>query len=125
MELFRTSSFIAITCLVFVSAAHAEPMGKALPKNVELTKLSEILKAPKKYKGKEVVIQGNYVARCCPTDFIYKEGLDSIEISPKGFDQWGSIKRGTPVRVSGTINVIERDGGDKIVHMDASGLETK
>lgn len=124
MRFFCAASIFALGLFVN-SVAHAEQMGKALPKSTEPTKLSEILKSPKKFKGKEVVLQGNYAARCCATDFIYKEGLDSIEISPKGFKEWETLKRGTPVRVFGTINVIEREGGDKIVHMDANGLETK
>lgn len=103
----------------------AEQMGQAVPKNIPQVKLAEILKTPTKYKGKEVVLQGNYGSKCCATDFNYKEGLDGIEVSPKGFDNWQSLKKGTPIKIYGVVNVIERGGGETIVHVDAKGLETK
>lgn len=103
----------------------AEPMGQAIPKSAQQVKLSEILKSPAKYKGKEVVLQGNYGSKCCATDFNYKEGLDGIEITPSGFDNWQNLKKGTPIKVYGVVNVIERGGGEKIVHMEAKGMEKK
>lgn len=106
-------------------SAIAEQMGQAIPKNVPQVKLAEILKSPAKYKGKEVVLQGNYGSRCCATDFNYKEGLDGIEITPSGFDNWQNLKKGTPIKVYGLVNVIERGGGEKIVHMEAKGMESK
>lgn len=111
--------------LITSISAFAEQMGKAIPKDAQQVKLAEILKSPAKYKGKEVVLQGNYGSKCCADDFNYKEGLDGIEISPSGFDNWQHLKKGTPIKVYGVVNVIERGGGEKIVHMDAKGLETK
>ncbi len=105
--------------------AFADQMGQAVPKNVPQVKLAEILKTPTKYKGKEVVLQGNYGSKCCADDFNYKEGLDGIEVSPQGFDNWQSLKKGTPIKIYGVVNVIERGGGETIVHVDAKGLETK
>lgn len=119
-----TTLILALSLLTSASAL-AEQMGQAIPKNVAQVKLSEILKSPAKYKGKEVVLQGNYGSKCCATDFNYKEGLDGIEISPSGFDNWQNLKKGTPVKIYGVVNVIERDGGETIVHMEAKGMETK
>jgi hypothetical protein len=105
--------------------AFAGQMGQPIPKDASTVKLAEILKTPDKYKGKEVVLQGNYGSMCCATDFNYKEGLDGIEISAGDFDDWKKIKKGAPIRVYGKINVIERSGGETIVGMEAKGLETK
>lgn len=111
--------------LFFSVAAFADQMGQAIPKNTPTVKLAEILKTPAKFKEKEVVLQGNYGSKCCASDFNYKEGLDGIEVSPSGFDNWQSLKKGTPIKIYGVINVIERGGGESIVHVEAKGLETK
>lgn len=124
MKNFITTMAVALT-LFTASAAQAKQMGQAIPKNAQQVKLAEIIKTPAKYKGKEVVLQGNYGSKCCATDFNYKEGLDGIEISPEGFEEWQNLTKGTPIRVYGTINVIERGGGENIIHMTAKGLETK
>jgi hypothetical protein len=118
-------AFILSLSLLASFSAFAQQMGQAIPKDAQQVKLSEILKSPAKYKGKEVVLQGNYGSKCCATDFNYKEGLDGIEITPSGFDNWQNLKKGTPIKVYGVVNVIERGGGEKIVHMEAKGMETK
>lgn len=122
----QTIKTLILSTALFTSvSAFAEQMGKAIPKDAQQVKLAEILKSPTKYKGKEVLLQGNYGSKCCATDFNYKEGMDGIEITPSGFDNWQNLKKGTPIKVYGVVNVIERGGGEKIVHMDARGMETK
>ncbi|MGE3682651.1 MAG: hypothetical protein AB7G93_13075 [Bdellovibrionales bacterium] len=122
----QTMKIAALALSLLISAtSFAGQMGQAIPKDAPSVKLAEILKTPAKYKGKEVVLQGNYGSMCCATDFNYKEGLDGIEISATEFDDWKKLKKGTPVKVYGKINVIERAGGENIVGMNAKGMETK
>lgn len=116
---------IATLSLLLSTAAFAGQIGQPIPKDASTVKLAEILKTPAKYKGKELVLQGNYGSMCCASDFNYKEGLDGIEISPNGFEDWKKIKKGAPIKVYGKINVIERSGGETIVQMEAKGMETK
>lgn len=118
------STILSLSLLTSLNA-FAEQFGQAIPKNATHIKLAEIMKTPAKYKGKEVVLQGNYGSMCCASDFNYKEGLDGVEVSPKGFEGWQNLKKGTPVKIYGVVDVIERGGGEVIVHISAKGMVSK
>lgn len=74
-----------------------------IPENLEVTKLSDILKSPAEYQGKRVLLSGiaSYV---CPSGcyMVYQEGSQSIEIYPKGF-KFPRLKKGTPVKIYSEI----------------------
>jgi len=109
--------------------------GEAVPNNVEVVKLEKILQNPKEYKDKEVVLEGNFGGACCATDFNYKEGLDSVEVYPKGFPN-PKLNRGKPIRVYGIVRSIEKraeseEGEEKKeeehheVYIEGKGVETR
>lgn len=114
-----------LSMLVISTAAYAKSsrFGEQIPDKIETVKLKNILEAPKEYKDKNVLLQGNFGGLCCATDFNYKEGLESIEVHPKGFDA-PKLKVGTPVNIHGTVKVIEKADGNE-VHIEAKGMETK
>lgn len=114
----KTIMFI-FSLMLSTTIAHAEILGKPIPQDVPRVKLQEILKSPEQYKDKDVVLEGNYGFYCCAEDFSYKEGTDSVEISPAGFEN-KQLKPGTPVRIWATVRVRRGD-----VHPEAKGMETK
>lgn len=82
--------------------------GQALPKGVEVVKLKEIVENPKAYKGKEVVLEGNFGGVCSDgEDFYFKEGLEIVEVVPKDFPM-PKFKKGKAIRVYGVVKSIEK-----------------
>lgn len=107
--------------------------GEAVPRNVSVVKLKEILKNSNEYKDKEVVLEGNYGNYCCASDFVYKEGVDAVEIYPKGFPT-PKLERGKPIRVYGIVRSIEKktESEEKEereehhdVYIEAKGVEVR
>jgi len=108
--------------------------GEAIPGSVKVVKLKEILRNPQVYKNKEVVLEGNYGIYCCPSDFLYKEGLESVEIYPKGFPT-PKLDKGKPIRVYGIVRSIEKrtkseekeekEEEHHEVYIEAKGVEVK
>lgn len=94
--------------------------GEAIPSNLTVVKLKDILENPKDYKDKEIILEGNFGTPCCATDFNYKEGLDLVEVYPKGFPI-PNIKRGKPMRIYGIVRVVEKE--QVIVYIEAIGME--
>lgn len=82
-------------------------LGQKIPKGVAVVKLSEILKSPEKFKDKEVALQGNYINYCCASDFVYREGLESVEIYPQGFPT-PKLDKGKQMKVWGIVRVREK-----------------
>lgn len=108
--------------------------GEAIPNNIKVVKLEKILQNPKEYKDKEVILEGNYGNYCCASDFVYKEGLEAIEVYPKGFPT-PKLDRGTPIRVYGIVRSVEKAVEPKEkskeqeehheVYIEAKGAETR
>lgn len=112
--------------------------GEAVPGNIEVVKLKGILENPEKYKDKEVVLEGNYGNYCCASDFVYKEGVDAVEVYPTGFPT-PKLDRGKPIRIYGIVRSIEKKAGyeEKTenreekeeehheVYIEAKGVEVK
>lgn len=96
-----------ITIIVFVvlfSGCGKEKSKIDIPKNIAVTKLSEILKKPPDYHEKKVLLEGTvaFVSSC---HIVYQEGMDSIEIcleSLKGFE-CPIFKKGQRIRVYAEI----------------------
>jgi len=42
--------------------------------------MEELLKDPKSYEGKDVVVGGVFNSICCADDFVLKDGLNAIEV---------------------------------------------
>lgn len=130
---------LLVITLVFVGCGKGKVRyGESAPNNVKVVKLEEILQNPKEYKDKEVVLEGNYGNYCCASDFVYKEGLETIEVYAKGFPT-PKLDRGKPIRVYGIVRSIEKktesekgeEGEEKKeeehheVYIEAKGVEIK
>lgn len=136
-------AIICILALTFAVSSAMEKLkkhGKGVPEKTAVTKLSDIVKEPQKFKNKEVVLQGNFVNICCATDFVYREGLESIEIYPQNFPI-PKLDRGKPIKIWGIVRIIEKesakaeedstkteesaDESSPIIYIDALGMESK
>lgn len=112
-----------------------ERYGQVMPVNLEVVKLKEILENPKVYKGKEVVLEGNFGGVCSDgEDFYFKEGLEIVEVVPKGFPM-PKFKKGKSIRVYGVVKSIEKKEKEekgkekeeehKEVTIEAKGVEAR
>lgn len=69
-------------------------------------KLAALLADPKPYAGKEVKVTGTFSGACCPTDFLLKDGLESMEVYIT--DQCpmpDESKKHKPMQVVGTVQL--------------------
>lgn len=107
--------------------------GEAIPGNVKVVHLKEILAHPDKYKDKEVALEGNYGNYCCASDFVYKEGIDAVEVYPQRFPT-PKLKRGKPIRVYGIVRSVKKGAGLKEgegekdvreIYIEAKGVEIR
>lgn len=126
---------IMVMVIVIMLIEHVEGKaryGEAIPKNSKVVKLKEILEHPDTSKDKEVVLEGNYGNNCCASDFVYKEGIEAVEVYPKGFPT-PELKRGKPIKVYGIVRSVEkgvkpREGkeeGFREIYIEAKGVEVK
>jgi hypothetical protein len=102
-------------------------LGVAIPSDVKVTKLKEIASNLQGYKDKEVVLVGNFNGACCAADFSYKEGLEGIQVKPKGFTN-PKARLGQPIRVYGVVRVAETIVGTKreiIAYIEGMGVELR
>lgn len=70
---------------------------------VNIVTLEQLLRAPKSYAGQEVMVKGIFHSICCSSDFMLREGFDSIEIMVSEMPP--KSKLGSRVRVVGTVFV--------------------
>lgn len=125
-------AFLVVTLTLAGCGKGKARYGEAIPNNVEVVKLKVILENPDAYKGKEVVLEGNFGGVCCPSSFNYKEGLEMVEVYPQGFSN-PKLDRGKPIRVYGVVRSIEKKveskKGEKEeqhkIHIEGKGVETK
>ena len=47
---------------------------------VQTVKMERLLKDPKPYEGKEVVVGGVFNSICCAEDFVLKDGFEAMEV---------------------------------------------
>jgi uncharacterized protein YdeI (BOF family) len=48
--------------------------------SIQTVKMEELLKNPKSYEGKEVAVNGMFNSICCASDFVLKDGFNSMEV---------------------------------------------
>jgi len=132
------ATILVLLLTVSPAMAKTKKFGKGVPEKAPITKLSEIVKDPQKFKDQEVVLQGNFINICCATDFVYREGLESIEIFPQDFPI-PKLDKGKPIKIWGVVRIMEKESdentvkGDSvqaeasepIIYVDALGMEAK
>jgi hypothetical protein len=90
---------IVIWVMIFFLGCRKEKPQIEIPKNMEITKLSDILRNPADYHNKKVLLQGFVVSVCeSGCHIVYQEEKNTIEIYPKGF-KFSRMKKGTPIKV--------------------------
>lgn len=52
--------------------------------NVPEVKMAALLADPKPYAGKDIVMSGTFNGACCATDFILKDGFETVEVYTSG-----------------------------------------
>ena len=70
----------------------------------QLTTLHDILKNPLSFADKAVILKGIFAQRNCNYCFMYKEGIESIKIAPKGFFS-PKFNPGTRILVKGIVRI--------------------
>lgn len=123
-----------LATLASVGSAQAKNQyGQAIPNDVKVVKLKDILGHPAEYQNKEVVLEGNYGGYCCASDFLYKEGVDGVEIYPQGFPT-PKLIIGKPIKIYGIVRAIDKktesqeEGKEEEHHeiyIEAKGVKAK
>ena len=90
-----------IPIIMFFSGCSKEMSKVDIPKNMEATKLADILKRPTNYHEKKVLLEG-VVAFASSCHIVYQEGVDSIEIYLAG-SECPVLKKGQRVKVYAEI----------------------
>lgn len=70
---------------------------------VKTVTIAELLREPKAYAGQVVAVRGIFHSICCPSDFVLKDGFDSIEVIVSEMPPKSKI--GSKVKVVGTVVV--------------------
>lgn len=101
-----TTIAAGVVCLwVLVSGCSRQnQLGLPIPASVAEIKLEDLAKNPSAYKDREVVLDVNYGSYCCPSDFSCKQGMEGVEVVPKGFATPKSAT-GKPLRVYGIVRL--------------------
>ncbi len=80
-----------------------QTQNKAESPAVKTVTLEKLLKEPKTYAGQTVEVKGIFHSICCPSDFILKDGFDSIEVVVSEMPPKSKI--GSKIKVVGTVSV--------------------
>lgn len=124
--------FLSAT-LISVGCAQAKNQyGQTIPHQVKVIKLKDILEHSSDYKNKEVVLEGNYGGYCCASDFLYKEGVEGVEVYPQGFPT-PKLVVGKPIKIYGIVRSMdkktepqeEKEDEHHEIHIEAKGVEVK
>jgi len=124
--------FLILSLMLFTGWGKKQA-GESIPSNLPVTKLKDIAQNLQAYKDQEVVLDGNYGFYCCPDDFSYKEGLESVNISPSGFES-PKGKLGQPVMIFGIVRMGKSDSlereeeageGHHDYYIEGKGVEFK
>ncbi len=125
--------FATVLIAAGASAGKApQRFGESIDPKAPRVSLGELLASPASYAGKHVVVEGNFAGKCCAADFFFKDKLDMIEATPpaKG-QQCMLLKPGTPIRLYGRVNVIQREAAkgkkspEPIVSIEGKGVEVR
>jgi len=71
----------------------------------QITKLHDILTTPLSFADKSVILEGIFAQRNCNYCFMYKEGRETVKITPKGFFT-PKFNPGTRIHVKGIVRII-------------------
>jgi uncharacterized protein YdeI (BOF family) len=101
---------------------------EAQGQTLKITKLKTVINTPDEFKNKAIILEGHFANICCQNCFAYKEGIESLEIVSED-ENWHHFKSGTPVRVYGIFNLIEKkspNGGfDIFYNLSATKIEKR
>ena len=124
---FTATIMVALfACTAAVSAAGEQRFGAPIDAKAPKVTLAELLAKPDPYVGKDVVVEGNFAGKCCGADFYFKDKVDMIEVTPPGNGkQCMLLKAGTPIRLYGRVNAIQRDGAEPIVSIEGKAVEVR
>lgn len=90
--------------------------------------LAALLDAPESQRDVPLILEGHFVNVCCAGCFTYKEGVDAIEVRTT-VTGWERYAAGTPVRLYGSLRVIEKrttaGGTQRLLHIEATSVETR
>lgn len=121
---------VAAACAPASATAAAPAAAPAAPAAVapQRRTLAALLDAPDSQRDVPLILEGHFVNVCCAGCFTYKEGVDAIEVrtTVTGWERYAS---GTPVRLHGSLRVIEKrttaGGTQRLLHIEATSVETR
>lgn len=118
MKAYKFSSLLGFSALALgglmlaSGCGRQSQLGLPIPASVAEVKLADLAKNPSAYKDREVVLDVNYGSYCCADDFSCKQGMEAVEVVPKGFES-PKAKTGKPVRVYGVVRLGAHEEGEK------------
>lgn len=125
MKHLKVIAFLAVLVVVLpLAAAGKKQFGEVADAKAQKVKLAELVAKPADYDKKTVVIDGNYAGACGDGDYFFVDGEEVIEfVFPT--EEITTLKKGTPVRLFGTVVVHRREGGETHVGVEGRGLEVR
>lgn len=125
MKSFSVPAFLAVVLVVLpLQGAGKKQFGEAADPKAGKVRLADLVAKPSAYDKKTVVIDGHYAGACGDGDYFFVDGEEVIEfVFPS--DEVTSLKKGTPVRLFGTVVVHHREGGQASVGVEGRGLEVR
>lgn len=124
---------ILLAGLLSCSKEGKEAIGVPIDPNAPVVQMAELLKNPKTYEGKIIVMEGQMSDICADgEDFFFKDRFDLIEVIPPKEGMPAKSNLGSPLRVYGRVLIKEEsseeegaEGHEKTaeVKLEAKGLE--
>lgn len=85
--------------------------GDAIDPKAPRATLADLIAKPEAFEGKDVVVDGIFAGACGDGDFFFKDKVDIIEADPPK-PEVCALKRGTPIRIYGLVNVHRTPAGE-------------
>lgn len=93
-------------------------LGKAIPDNLPVVALADVMASPAEYNGKSFVMKGTVSGQCASLcEFAFKDGLNKATIYPQGYE-FPKLAIGKPVTV-----YVQATSGQEQVVFSALGLK--
>ncbi|NLD99850.1 MAG: hypothetical protein GX640_08240 [Fibrobacter sp.] len=118
--LFISSLIVILPFFLLGCKSGGTRLGQAIPKNIQQSRLSDILREPASFNGKSVVVKG-IISGQCPSlcEFFLKDGAHHVTIFPQGY-KLPKLQTGKKVTVLATVTT-----GDENVILSALGIQTE